>query len=48
MYNWREWVEAGGLRSYGPSLPDIDRRVATYIDKLLKGAKAADLPVSSP
>jgi putative ABC transport system substrate-binding protein len=48
VFATRGWVVAGGLMSYGPSLPDLYRRAATYVDKLLKGTKPADLPVEQP
>jgi putative ABC transport system substrate-binding protein len=48
MYEWREIVEAGGLLAYGPSLAEVNARVAAYVDRILKGAKPADLPVERP
>jgi putative ABC transport system substrate-binding protein len=48
IYAAREFVEDGGLMSYGARLPDLFRRVATYVGKILKGANKADLPVEQP
>jgi ABC-type uncharacterized transport system substrate-binding protein len=47
-YNQREYVEAGGLMSYAPNFPDLFRRAADFVDKILRGAKPADLPVEQP
>jgi putative ABC transport system substrate-binding protein len=48
MYEWGDMARAGGLIAYGPVLAELDRRVAAYIDKILKGAKAGDLPIEQP
>ena len=48
MYGFREFVEVGGLMSYATSLADLYRRAATHVDKILKGANPAELPVEHP
>ena len=48
MHGLREYVEAGGLMSYGPNFPDLFRRAADFVDKILRGAKPSDIPVEQP
>ena len=48
LYALKEYVAVGGLMAYGPSIPALYHRAATYVDKILKGTKPADLPVEQP
>jgi putative ABC transport system substrate-binding protein len=48
IHAYREYAEAGGLMSYGTSFPEMFRRTADYVDKILRGTKPADLPVEQP
>jgi len=48
MYGSREYVDVGGLMSYGPNYSDLFRRAADYVDKILRGSKPGDIPVEQP
>jgi len=48
IHGFREWVEAGGLMSYGTNFPDLYRRAAEFVDKILRGTKPSEIPVEQP
>ena len=48
VFNIRDFVQAGGLMSYGPNFPDLFRRTADLVDKILRGTKPADIPIEQP
>ena len=48
MYGWREFVSEGGLMSYGPNVPEMVRKAANYVDRILKGEKPGNLPIQQP
>jgi putative ABC transport system substrate-binding protein len=48
MFGWNQYVEAGGLMSYGPNLNESYRRLAVFVNKILKGTRPADIPVEQP
>ena len=48
VYAWREYADAGGLMAYAPNWEELTRRAASFVDRILKGAKPADLPIEQP
>jgi putative tryptophan/tyrosine transport system substrate-binding protein len=48
MHGLREYVEAGGLMSYGPNVPDLYRRAADFVNKILRGSKSGEIPIEQP